>query len=462
MDFTMIRTKHTFLFLFIGAAIGACDPNRTEETNGLGEDDASASDAGEDADGGMPESPRGYAVVSGDYSVVSIGILHPDGKLREREIIHSGSAPAGLVTALSGDVRVANNVADPGVLTLIDRFRTDVITRLDLASGDVLGQVKTHTPNAESIEDAYSSNPQDYVFIDDDHAWVSRYEPNPDVAASHVDHGTDLLRLKPADSERTKDRITFSEWNSEGEREGSTTGATETVTVYARPTGMVRLGDYVAVGIEAMSIGFDAVGTGMVALVDLEAQEVVHMLELDGLQNCGDIDAVPNDATRVAVACSGFYRGVQRDGSGLAVLQLDGERLSVEHIWRAKEHPDDALTIYGVCGISATEVVATAGGGIEQDDEGEPLQPNDKLFLIDVASGEQTEILEAGASYVIGGAAYDASRKLLLVPDATTGSGGEPSAGVRRYERNEDGEFEELSITKIDDILPPRQIRAFY
>lgn len=437
--------------LLAGAALVACEPSESMETSGIGDDQ----------DSGTLEAPRGYAVVSGDYSVVSIGILRPNGELREREIIHSGSAPAGLVTALSGDVRVADNAGDPGVLTIIDRFRTDVITRLDLASGDVLGQVKTQTPNAQSIDDAYSSNPQDYVFVDADHAWVSRYEPNPDVAASDVDHGADLFRLKPGDFERTDDRIDFSAWDGEAERENPDTSDTEVVPVYARPSSMVRVGDYVAVGIDRMSIGFDAAATGMVALVDLEAQEVVHMLELDGLQNCGDLAAVPNDDARLAVGCTGFYRGVQRDGSGLAILALDGDTLSIERVWRAKADPGSALTIYGVCAISATEVVATAPGGLELDDDDQPLQPNDKLFLIDLESGEQTEIFEAGTSWVIGSAAYDSSAKLLLVPDATTNDAGEPSAGIRRFERGDDG-FEELSITKLDDILPARQIRAFY
>lgn len=445
----MTPSKHFLLVLLL--ALTACEPQQGDDTNGLGSDE----------DSGVSESPRGYAVVSGDYSVVSIAILHADGELREREVIHSGSAPAGLVTALSGDVSVANNASDPGVLTIIDRFRTDVITRLELASGDVLGQVKTHTPNAQSIEDAYSSNPHDYLFVDEESAWVSRYEPNADVAASDVDRGADLFRLNPEAFERTEDRIDFSDWNGEGERENPDTGETETVTVYARPSSMVPIGGYVAVGIDALSIGYDAAGTGMVALVDLEAQEVVHMLELDGLQNCGDVSPVPGDGTRVAVGCTGFYRGVQRDGSGLAILELDGDELSIEHIWRAKDDPDAALTIYGVCAISATEVVATAAGGVERDEDGEPLQPNDKLFAVDLERGEQTEIFEAGTSYVIGGAAYDPSRKLLLVPDATTDDGGQPTAGIRRYERTEDG-FDPLSITEIDDILPARQVRAFY
>jgi hypothetical protein len=430
------------------AGQSACSPDEMQGSRGLGIDDGG--DAGRD-DGGV-SSPRGYAVVSGDYSVVSIGVLHPDGKLREREIIHSGSASTGLVTALSGDVKIASNERDPGVLTLIDRFRTDVLTRLDLATGEVLGQVKTQTPNAESADDAYSSNPQDYLFIDRDEAWVSRYEPNPDVDADHPDRGADLIQIDPSDFERTGERIDFSEWNVE----------TEAATVYARPGAIVPIGDLVAVGIDAMALGFDAAGPGMVALVDLEAQRVVHMLEIEGLQNCGDVNPIPNERERVAVGCTGFYRGVQRDGSGLVILKLEDDALEIEHVWRAKEHPDAALTIYGLCALSATELVATAAGGVERDDDGKPLEPNDKLFVIDLESGEQEELLEAGMSYVIGAPAFDAETGLLLVPDATTDGEQRPSAGVRRYKRRDDGSFEELSITRIDEVLPPRHIRSFY
>lgn len=438
-------------------ALAACTPAELDHGRGLGH-----ADGGLDGDGGAAGSPRGYAVLSGDYTVVSIGALHPDGTLRERVIIHSGSAPTGLVTALSGDVVLASSDAEPGVLTLLDRFRTDVVTRLDLATGKVLGQVKTHTPNAESREDAYSSNPHAYVFVDDATAWVTRYEPNLAVAEDHVDRGADLFRIDPSAFARSGDRIDFSRWNSEGTRENPDTGAREGVTIYARPSGLARVGGYVAVGIEAMSRGFDAAGAGMVALVDLEAQRVAHMLELEGLTSCGDVNEVPGDGTRVAVGCTGFYRGVQRDGAGLAMLRLDGERLEVEHLWRAKDHPDEALAIYGVSALSATELVATAAGGVEHDEGGAPLQPNDKLFAIDLERGALREIFEAGMSFVIGSPAFDASTGLLLVPDATTDGRGRPAAGIRRFERGDDGRFEELPITKVDAILPARQVRAFY
>lgn len=439
------------IVVLAGAMLFACSPEAASGEHGLGDDDA-----------GTTSSPRGYAVVSGDYSVVSIGILRPDGTLREREIIHSGSAATGLVTALSGDVIVASNQGDPGVLTLIDRFRTDVVTRLDLSTGKVLGQVKTQAPNAESSDDAYSSNPHDYLFIDEDTAWVARYEPNPDVGARDPDRGADLLRIRPSALERTTDRIAFSDWDSEGQRTDPDTGDRQRVHIYARPSSMVRLGERLVVGLDALSIGFDAAGTGMVALIDLASHEVLQVLELDGLQSCGDVSAVPNDSARVAVGCTGFFRGAQRQGSGLVMLELDDDILSIEHVWRAKDAPDAALAIYGVCALSSTELVATAAGGVERDGDGEPLQPNDKLYVIDLETGEQTELLEAGTSYVIGGAAFDASRQLLLVPDATTDGRGRPSAGVRRYERDDDGRFHELQATRLDDILPPRQVRAFY
>ena len=290
----MVSRTHLYRLFVLGASLAGCSPETMSNGAGIGADDADAA---------VGDSPRGYAVISGDYTVISVGVLHPDGELREREVIHSGSAPTGLVTAFSGDVVLAGNANDPGVLTLIDRFRADVITRIDLASGDVLGQVKTQTPNSESTDDAYSSNPHDYVLIDERSAWVSRYEPNPDVEIDDIDRGADLFRIDPTDFERTRDRIEFSEWDSEGERESPDTGEKETVHIYARPSALVQLGDYMVVGIDAMSRGYDAAGPGMVALVHRgAARSQCSARACRGGRQGGD-----GDGTRVAIG-DGFYR----------------------------------------------------------------------------------------------------------------------------------------------------------
>lgn len=439
------------LAMFTLASASACTPEMNDAIEGLGDFDAGANEL----DASVTRSPRGYAVTSGDYTVISIALLKPDGTLRTRELLHSGSATTGLVTGLSGDIAIPSNESDPGVLTILDRFRTDVITRLDLATGTVLGQVKTQAPNAET-HDSYSSNPQDYLYIDDATAWVSRYEPNIDAPSDSPDRGTDLLRIDPTQFTRPGERIGFSEWNTQVERAIRGSDETESVTAYARPGAMVLRGGYAVVGIDRFSLAFDAVDQGAVALVDLERQRVVQMLELPGLQACSDLSAVPDDETRVAVACSGFVPRNQRAGSGLVMLVLENDALAIEHIWRASEDPESALTIYGVCALSATEVLVTAPGAVEES------QPHDVLYRVDLESGEQHAVLEAGGAFVLGSAAFDPRTQLVLVPDATTDNEGRPSAGVHRFERRDDGEIEELGVTAIDDVLPSRQIRAFY
>ncbi|MFI5308898.1 MAG: hypothetical protein ACHQ53_16185, partial [Polyangiales bacterium] len=233
----MLRTPLIVLALALPA--GACTPKISGKLRGIG--DAAASDASSRA--GLEPTPRGYAVVSTDYSVTSVSLLKPDGTPLQRDFVDSGSSSAGLVTALSGDVILPTRAGDPGVLVLLDRFRTDVVTRIDLRSGEILGQVKTIAPNAQS-NTTYSSNPHDYVYIDPGTAWITRYEPNTNAGAGDADLGADLLRLDPTRFVRTGDRIDFSQWNGLADRTNPDTGEHESVTVYARPSGLVRLGDF--------------------------------------------------------------------------------------------------------------------------------------------------------------------------------------------------------------------------
>ena len=83
----------------------------------------------------------------------------------------------------------------------------------------------------------------------------------------------------------------------------------------ARPSKLVRLGDFVVVGLSRLSAGFDAIGPGMVAFVDLEKRSV-RGVAIEGLQNCSQVVPVPDDATRVAVACAGFLHADPRPDRG--------------------------------------------------------------------------------------------------------------------------------------------------
>jgi hypothetical protein len=424
--------------------VAGCTPTSPSDVLGLGDASASSADAG----AGLDPQPRGFAVVSSDYTVTMISLLSTDGDVLRRNFIDSGSATTGLVTALSGDVTLPTRSGERGVLVLLDRFRSDVLTRIDLGSGEILGQIKTHTPNAEATS-TYSSNPRDYVRMDDGTAWISRYEPNPDASSTAPDQGADLLRIHLEELERTADRVDFSKWNSRD--------ATADVTTYARPSSLVRLGEFLVVGLDVLSLAFDGVSDGAVALIDPAQRKVLSVVDLGGLQSCGNLAPVPDDPLRVAVGCTGFFRGTPRDTAGLAMLVLDGNSLTVERMWRAKDAPKSALTVYGVLALSASEVLATAVGEMDGARE-----THDTLYRVNLETGVQSEVLEAGGRFVLGGGSYDPRSGALLIPDASIDRIGRPVAGVHRLQRRGDGAFEPIEVIALDDILPPRQVRPFY
>jgi hypothetical protein len=117
--------------------------------------------------------------------------------------------------------------------------------------------------------------------------------------------------------------------------------------------------------------------------------------------------------------------------------------------------------VSGVVSLGGSEVVAIAEGQVEHADGGGGAQAaqNDRAYIVDIASGRQHELFEAGGPYKIGSGAFNARRRLLLIPDASTDDRGRPNAGVRVFERAADGTFEARDVIVVHSILPPRQVR---
>lgn len=437
--------------LLLWLLLNACTPPVDDRIDGVGDLlDAGAVDAGNPAG-----APLAYAVVASDYTVTSVGLLGPDASPLALDFLHSGSAPAGLVTALSGDVVLPTRSGEPRVLVLLDRFRTDVLTRIDPGSGEVLGQLRTQAPQADDARGVFASNPYDYVRVGPGIAWVSRFGVNAHVPADDPDRGADLLQVDP-DGFTRGGRIAFSALDGVGTRRNPDTGAEQEVPLFARPSAVVRIGELLVVGIARLSQTFDASGEGLVALVDPATGEVTG-LPLPGFENCGSVSPIPGAPQRVVVACSGFYRGVLRDTAGLAVVALEGGALRVAHSWRASEHPRDALAVSSVVALGDSLVAAATGGLAAAD--GKP-EVADAMYLVDIATGEQRLLLRASQRYVFGGGAFDPGRGLLLVPDASTDADGLPAAGVRVFERADDGTFGLRETLDVHPDLPARQLRA--
>jgi hypothetical protein len=407
-----------------------------------------------------------FAVLSSDYTATSLSLLDADGKLLSDNFVTSGSATSGLVTALSGDVVLPTRSGQPSVLTLLDRLKTDVVTRIAVPEGKVLGQVKTEQSAAEGTNSAYSSNPQDYVYIDAHTAWVSRAEPNLDPNAEEIDRGTDLLRLDPTTMQRGAERIDLSVYDSMGTQLDPDTQQTKTVHVSARPSSIVRIGQTLVVGLARTAFDFSAAGPGAVALVNLDSRKS-SVLEFDALENCGSVVPVADSTSDVLVGCLGFFGDADpAQNAGIVLLHVSAGKATIAQTWRAAEHPDDAISVNDLVSLGGTRVAAVAFGQAALAASGDaPAVPGrpDRLSVLDLASAEQTVLFEAQVPYALGAGAFDADSGLLLIPDASVDDDKQPTAGVHRFKLAKDGKLQDLDVVKVAAglALPARQITAF-
>lgn len=395
------------------------------------------------------EGPQ-YAVLSGDFTATSISLLDGAGKVVADDYINSGSTESGLVTALSGDVDLPTRSGEDGVLVLIDRFKTDVITRVQLSDGKVLGQVKTHTPNDQDSKTAFSSNPHDYVRIDEHTAWVTRNQPNLDNDAPEIDRGNDLLKIDPSTMERTEDRIDLSALDGRATRTNPDTGKDEEVEIYAHPSRMTRLGKTLLVGLGRNAYDFSAIGSGKIAIVDTESGAVTG-LDLEGLQGCSQVSPIPGSEDRVLVGCSGDYNNPGQT-EGVAVVRVTGGKASVVASWTAKDHPDAPALSGSFTAIDAETITAAANAFVPGGD--------DSVFgTLDLDSGAFETLLTIPAGNTFGSPQYDATAKKLYVPDASADSDLRPTSGVRVLTLGKDG-FDEGDVIEVaeDTGMPARGV----
>ncbi|HEX6240287.1 MAG TPA: hypothetical protein VFZ61_05320, partial [Polyangiales bacterium] len=296
----------------------------------------------------------------------------------------------------------------------------------------------------------FSSNPQDYLRIDDETAWVSRYQPNLDPGAAEIDRGNDLLRIDPSKMERTDERIDLSQFNTKVTRVNFETKKEEEVDIYAKPSRITRVGDTLVVGLMRSDLAFSANASGMIALVDLKTRKVTG-LDLPGMQGCTKVAPIPGDDERVLVTCGGDYLDV-RGTAGFAIVQVKGGKATLEESWVAKEHAD-APALSG-CSVSlGGTLIAAAYSGYAPGD--------DSVFgVLDLASGAFDELFTIpGGEGTPGTPLYDADRQLLIVPDASQDGDMRPTGGLRLFARDGD-EFEESKLLKVaeDTTLPARHV----
>jgi hypothetical protein len=323
--------------------------------------------------------------------------------------INSGTTYPGLVATLSGDVVLPTQQAGDGTFALLDRFFTDVVSRFFIPSGNLAGQTRTHGELAN-----YSSNPRDFIYVHETSAWATRYTPNLDPNAAPENAGTDLLEINPTTMTRTGDRIDLSSLDTTVSVNAGS--SVVEVAIHARPSRGVLLDSKLVVGLDRLSARFDAAGPGMVALVDLDDGSVEALPLGNDLASCGHVTPVPGTRRRVAVSCIGFARpyldeAQTRASAGVFLLEVTEEGASVQHAWRAADHPSSAIAVEGLVALGGSRVAAVDLGDLGS---GTP----DVLYAMDLETGEQHRLHESDSAFEIGMSAYDAETDRLYVPDA--------------------------------------------
>jgi hypothetical protein len=377
-----------------------------------------------------------FAVVSSDYASSAIALLDEDGELLTEAWLDSGTVAPGVVAALSGDVVLSTSPVAPCVLTVIDRYGTDVVTFLDTCGADagaVIAQI--------DVGSAFRANPQDAVGLDDTRAFVSRSDPNLDPDTNERERGSDLL-LVDFRAGRVLSRVDLSALDVDADGEH----------VFARPGRMVRLAaggtERVVVGLGRLSLDFRVSGPGGLGVVDPQTL-AVSGLELPDLAACDELDAVPGEPALALVTCRGpaylHDEEERRARTGLVLVELD-ERgaLRVRARWEAAAHPGAPVFNTWSVPVSAERVVSVAMGDLV-------LGVNDRVGLIEIAtSGASPILMDAGSAFVIGDGAYTHDK--LLLPDGETGL-------VRRFVL--DGAPRELDPVDTAGCrrLPPREVR---
>lgn len=384
-----------------------------------------------------------FVVVSTDYTSSAVSLLAADGTVLVDSWIDSGTTGPGLVTTLSGDVVVPTQSL-PGTVTLIDRFMTDVVTtwRLD---GSLVGQLRVR-----GADGSFSSNPTDVVVLDENEGWISRYEQNLAAGAPELDRGSDLVAFDPRTMTTDGRRVDLTAFGGnvrglDGE------GAEVDVAVWPRPSSIVPVGDLLVVGLDRIPADLfgtaRGAGEGTVAVVDL-ADLSVTSLELEGLRNCGRVQAIPGTDDEVLVSCSGYSNvgfadtpGVRATAGLVRLRAVEGE-LEVVTRWDASGDDDALLATSGAVALGGDRVVGVAAGDF--------ATVGDRLVLTDLASGEQSTLLTVDESFVLGSGALLGN--LLLWPDATS-----TDPVVRRFlvgETLTEGETFEVGPAS----LPPRGV----
>lgn len=353
-------------------------------------------DIGTSTTPGSPAGSERFGIVRTDFESTAIATLDDAGAVIDPAILDSGSTPPGLTATLSGDVVLADTLGGgSGILTIVDRFGTDVVTRLEVEGPTVAGQINVAPETSD-----FSTNPQDVEIVSATSAWVSRFSVNLDPDATGLELANDVVEINPTTFALTGRRVDLSMFDS------------------LESSGME----------------------------DEDTLQPVAFALPESTRNCGVVRPVPDSTDLVLVGCQGFGQPfgepVQvRATSGVFVVQITGTEAVLVDQYLPSDDAQSAVAVVDAVPLDDTSFVAIqngSGGG------------GDAAYLVDLETGSQSLLVESSQAFSLGTPAFDPSTGVLVLPDSAE------DGGVRRFTRASDGSFTAGDVVTFSDgPLPP-------
>lgn len=403
---------------------GATSTGGDAGTGGNANDGSTAPD-GMTTDGGAAAPPtcaRGVSILSSDYTSTDVSIASPLGKILSASIISSGSAPAGLTTALSGDVVFPSTAPRSGDLVLIDRTPA-VLTWLDVGTAKVIHQM--------SVGTGFSANPHDYLEVSDAKAYVTRYETNTNPGKQKFDSGGDVLILD------------FKAFTITG---NIPLAKPDDGAFLPRADRMLRFGNEAWVMLERLDANFKSSGSSRLVGIDIATDTVAWTLDIENGQNCGGMALSPTEK-ELMVSCSGDFAG----SAGRALVLLD---TTVSPPKEIKRFPDAVASLGGPPAPAIAFATDKLLFGVDYGDT--MGAKNDVAFTMNLDTAEVKTVLDAGAAFALGDVlCAPGCTNLCFLADAQANV-------VHTYKTSTGTTFADDGSFKVDPTigLPPRSLGA--
>lgn len=379
---------------------------------------------------------RGVTVVSTDFQSANVSLVDLDGAVLSSSILSSGTTSPVLSAPLSGDLVFPTMPQRSDRMVVLDRFMVSVLTWVDVESGEVSSQL--------SVATGFSANPQDYVEVAPDKAYISRLDPNLDAGAEPFDGGSDVLIVDPSAPAIT------------GRIELSPALAGEDPAHLPRPNRMVMADRKLYVLLSAYSLDFMSSAESRIVTVDLDTDTIVDVTVLQGMHGCGALALSPS-GDRLAVGCSGTLAasGASTLADAGVVVLSRGESLA-EVTRRPAGDFGQAPPGLSIAFATEDDLVFTTMGSFGGDGD---QAADDSVLSMSIETGDVEVLLRsADAPFSIGDVQCAAGCSACFIADAETQGG-----VVHRFDVDAGGALVNPTQIVVDTAirLPPRYLGRF-